>query len=415
MRNFLSEFKFTIYKNFTLSSEDEEVLSLLYLPIIKKDAYSLYFYFYNLIKLQNNSYFFNSKDLFDNIGYSSSELVSAIRFLEGVHLLQTFEKENIDSSNNINTEFLFKIISPASAEKFFKDTMLKSLLFSKINDQKQYERLKSTFKIKLLKEDNAFKDVSCSFNEVYSIPSFVDDKINSDEFNDKKYISEDHFDEKNFIMKLKENNISFNLLKDNYDDIKNLAILYGVEIDELIKIINQSISLEDNKFYFNKFKNYISKLKKFSTLSKNNKQKNNISYDDNLINAVNYFSKFSSVEEFLAERLNNKPDKNIQEIIQYLKLQYKFSNIAIMIILDYCLKKTNRFNDKYIYKVCQSVQLNADINDPLSIMSTILNNSNNDKKALSKKEKKTKDVVEEKVIFINDNKEDESNDEDILA
>lgn len=414
MRNFLNEFKFTIYKNFTLSSEDEEVLTLLYLPIIQKDAYSLYFYFYNLIKLQNKSYFFNSKDIFENIGYSSSELVSAIRLLEGVHLLQTFEKETIDSSNNVNTEFLFKIISPASAEKFFKDTMLKSLLFSKIRDQKQYERLKSTFKIKLLKEDNTFKDVSCSFNEVYSIPSFVEDEINSDDFNNKKYISEDHFDDENFIIKLKENNISLNILKNNYEDIKNLAILYGLKTDELIKIINQSISLEDNKFYFNKFKNYISKIKKFSSMSKNNLQKDNISYDDNLIKAVNYFSKFSSVEEFLADRLNNKPDKNIQEIIQYLKLQYKFSNIAIMIILDYCLKKTKRFNDKYIYKVCQSVQLNADINDPLSIMSTILNNSNNDKKALSKKEKKTKDAVDEKIVFINDDKKDDS-DEDILA
>lgn len=414
MRNFLSDFKFTIYKNFTLSSEDEEVITLLYLPIIQKDAYSLYFYFYNLIKLQNNSYFFSSKDMFNNIGYSSSELVSAIRFLEGVHLLQTFEKETIDSSNTVNTEFLFKLISPASAEKFFKDNMLKSLLYSKINNEKQYERLKSTFKIKLLKEDKNFKNVSCSFNDVYSIPSFLNDKIDSDDFNNKKYISEDHFDEASFLNRLKENNISFEILKDNYEDIKNLAILYGVDADELIKIINQSTSLEDNKFYFNKFKNYISKIKKFVSISPDKKEKNNVSYDDNLINAVTYFSKFNSVEEFLVDRLNNKPDKNIQEMIQYLKLQYKFSNIAIMIILDYCLKKTDRFNEKYIYKVCQSVQLKADINDPLSIMSTILNNSNSDKKALSKKEKKTKDVVEEKVVVLNDDKTDEG-DEDILA
>lgn len=414
MRNFLSDFKFTIYKNFTLSSEDEEVITLLYLPIIQKDAYSLYFYFYNLIKLQNNSYFFYSKDMFNNIGYSSSELVSAIRFLEGVHLLQTFERETIDSSNTVNTEFLFKLISPASAEKFFKDNMLKSLLYSKINNEKQYERLKSTFKIKLLKEDKNFKNVSCSFNDVYSIPTFLNDKIDSDDFNNKKYISEDHFDEASFLNRLKENNISFEILKDNYEDIKNLAILYGVDADELIKIINQSTSLEDNKFYFNKFKNYISKIKKFVSISPDKKEKNNVSYDDNLINAVTYFSKFNSVEEFLVDRLNNKPDKNIQEMIQYLKLQYKFSNIAIMIILDYCLKKTDRFNEKYIYKVCQSVQLKADINDPLSIMSTILNNSNSDKKALSKKEKKTKDVVEEKVVVLNDDKTDEG-DEDILA
>ena len=84
--------RYQIRKNYDLSKLDHKVLSILYLPIIGSDAYSLYNYLeqeadYSLIKSNE------LKDLMSRLNISGAKFISAREALEASKLMKTYKTD----------------------------------------------------------------------------------------------------------------------------------------------------------------------------------------------------------------------------------------------------------------------------------------------------------------------------------
>lgn len=408
MRNFEKDWKFTIYKNFTLSSEDREVLSLLYLPIIKKDAYSLYSILYDLKSYEEENLFINGDNYFSLLGFDSTSFLDALRHLEGLNLLITYKRNKIDNSSTIISSYVFKLLPVASAFKFFNDGILRSLLVNVVSN-KEYMKLKNHFKINESKFDDSFINISSEFKEVYNIPSSFNDSILKDDFSDKKYIKESLFTKDELLKKLEENKIESNEIKTHLDDIISLSSLYGISLDDILNLVISNMSSE-GKFYFDKFQESIKNFHSYNSLSNYSNSKNN--NDVQFLKYIKAYEKFSSVEDFLASKQNKKPSKVQLDTINDLKINYKFSNIIIEIIIDYCLNHTsNSFNVEYITKVSDSIKLNK-IDNPYDVMEYLLSWDSKSKKV--KKNKSVKKNAGIEMVDLTDENKDDDNIIDLL-
>ena len=306
MRNFDKNFKFTIYKNFTLSSEDYEILSFLYLPIIKKDAYCLYLSLYDLNSYEKDTLYVDGDMYFKRIGFdSSSVLLDAVRHLEGINLLTTYKRNKINSANELVSSYLFKLSSPASAYKFFNDQILRSLLVNEITE-KEYLNLKRYFSINSpLNIDDNFINISSEFKEVYKLPSAYNDSILSDDFSNKHYTKENLFTEDELLGELSKNMIDSSIIEKHIEDIIALSSLYSIDLKSTINIIINNIST-DNKFYFEKFKHDFQQFNHYKSLSTmTNKRNNDVTY----LKYIKNYEQYKSVEDFLASKQNKKPSK----------------------------------------------------------------------------------------------------------
>lgn len=383
MRNFEDNWKFNIYKNFSLSSEDKRVLSLLYLPIIKKDALILYLNLYDLFHFQDIEYIFNGDDYFKRIGFSTSLLLDAIRHLEGLKLLSTFVKEDIDDNHNISRTYLFKLLPPASSYKFFSDELLRSLLVDEIGE-KAYTKLKLMFSYKVDDKFDKFVDISSTFNDVYSYPKTYNDDIKRDDYSSKLYAKEEKITKKDLLKELKKVNFNVDLLDGYIDDVISSINAFGIDLENAIKIIKSSTNSSSSNFYMDEFNKAIIEFNKFKDF-KNCELITGNNSDLKYINGINYYNSFSSVEEFLASKMNKKPSNVQNELILEIKTNYKFNNTVIMIIFDYCIKKIKNIDATYITKISDTIRLNK-LTDPYDVME-FLNKRNNAIK-LSKEKKK---------------------------
>lgn len=157
---------FSIYLDFTLSITDEQVLSFLYLPIVKLDAFSLYhvLYSFSLNKIEKQ-YFFHDQ-IFSLVGMDETRFLDARSRLEAIGLLETYRKENKNDTKNVS--YVYKILPPATPKKFFDDPILRTSLNSFV-DGKEYVRLKSQF---LIQNDNRFEsyqNTTTQFNDIFYI------------------------------------------------------------------------------------------------------------------------------------------------------------------------------------------------------------------------------------------------------
>ena len=392
MRNFEDNWKFNIYKNFSLSSEDKRVLSLLYLPIIKKDALVLYLNLYDLFHFQEIEYIFNGDEYFKRIGFTTSLLLDAIRHLEGLKLLSTYVKEDIDDNHNISRIYLFKLLPPASSYKFFNDELLRSLLVEEIGE-KEYNKMKLMFSYKVDDKFDKFVDISSTFNDVYSYPKSYNDDISKDDFSSKLYAKEEKITEDELLKELKKVNFNVDLLKEYIDDVISSINAFGIDLEDVIKLIQSSTSSSSSNFYIEEFNNKIIELNKFKDF-KNCQLVTGNNSDLKYINGINHYNSFSSVEEFLASKMNKKPSKVQNELILEIKTNYKFNNTVIMIIFDYCIKKIKNIDTTYITKIADTIKLNK-LTDAYDVMEFLNKRNNAIKISKEKKTNKTNSGIKE--------------------
>ncbi len=151
--------KFKICSSFTLSNDDIAVLSLLYLPIIKSTALSLYMTFYSLINradLSTEEY--SHVYLIDLLGIKLEEFINSRRILEGMGLISTYEKDN---------NYIYLLRAPLQARRFLNSNLHGLVLYSTVG-QEVYENLRTRFKVKPIDKKN-YQDISVSFDEVFNI------------------------------------------------------------------------------------------------------------------------------------------------------------------------------------------------------------------------------------------------------
>ena len=115
----------TIYSSANLSQDDINVVSLLYAPLIKNNAYRFYM---TLVSVLNRNVLHSQtllhKDLLDILGMNANEFYQARIRLEAIGLLNTYQN---------GEEYVLFVKAPQTSKQFLSDGVLGMYLYSEVN------------------------------------------------------------------------------------------------------------------------------------------------------------------------------------------------------------------------------------------------------------------------------------------
>lgn len=229
--NGLDKFKIITYQN--LDTDERNVFTLLYQPLIGCDAFTLYLTLWSLIdraKLKSPEYL--HEKMYDIMHCTPRTFLAARKKLEAIGLLVAYHNEDV---------YLYELKTPVSAEEFIKDGSLGAYLFSRIG-KTNFDDLVDLFRISRDDRDG-FKNITTNFDEVFeSLPKPVETKGDFIS-NSKPKLSINHdfeFDvfldglSKNFVDKRK-------ITKTVKDKIINLSYVYSLDEITMQKVFMDSV------------------------------------------------------------------------------------------------------------------------------------------------------------------------------
>lgn len=230
--------EFKIVKRYNLSGQDIETLSILYLPLIGIDAFSLY----NLLSFLPENEYFAHKVVYDFLGLSNINIIqNAKDKLEAIGLLNSFVHHQ--------GKYLYLINPPVSFEAFDTDPLLSNLLRSHIGNN-QYEKLVKSKRVAI----KGYKNITKKFNEVFDCDVNKDDLLN--QYVDKKMsrgiqLDYSFFDYLIFKELLGNHFFDEELLEDAdfKDNIYRIAYIYKLNEEEMKEAIIKTFSIENDFNY----------------------------------------------------------------------------------------------------------------------------------------------------------------------
>lgn len=397
---------YSLYRDFTLSAGDEQVLFLLYLPMLKSDALSLYKVLYTQsYEAIVGGFYLEHEILLDSLGFKDSQFLEARSKLEAIGLLETYRKENHETMGASKVTYLYRLLPPASPKKFFRDTLLK-VNFSSCVGKKRYFALENYFKAKadFKINEEEYMDVTTPFKDVYQPEISRDDpslmEVSSSAYPDKNYKSQVEFDESKLNRILATLSYDANSIKGYWRDIVSTASLYQVSEEDTANLIMTSTNfLDGNTFYYENFLNGMRAFHKFQR-KEVTKKKEEYGKGNNA-RLLRIFAE-TAPQQFLSVKLNAAPSKMMLLEIERLQKDFGFDNGIINVILDYSLRRTNNeFNIAFIDQVAYSLSANG-VSSPNDAMVQLAsrdyekNRSLSKKKSRSRKNEVDKPIKEEK-------------------
>ena len=236
--------RITIYASTTLNGDDVNVITLLYAPLIKADAYKMYMTMHSLLNRTSlTSHTLLHKEILDILGLDSKSFTEARLKLEAIGLLSTYKHEN---------EYIFLLKSPLTAKGFLSDGVLGMYLYSLLGDA-EFKRIQKLFQITKVDKTN-FQEITASFDDVFESVEEVDIK-------NKEYIVDRRL---NTGIKIKNYEFDFNLFASGIAAsflegkritkrfetfIINIAYAYGFSESEMQEIYNKSLNSSGNFDY----------------------------------------------------------------------------------------------------------------------------------------------------------------------
>lgn len=400
---------FSIQMDFSLSETDFSVLSFLYLPIIKSDAYLLYEIFYRLNPMVSLEGQMLHDDFFAQTGFDSVRFLKAREKLEAIGLLETYRKETTSSSGS-KVLYVYRVIPIASPKKFFSDPILKNLLLQSVSNKK-YHRLVNYFKKDDEKKLDGYDSVTARFNDVYSVNLSEEDLGKENNIEEKRYKEIAEFSSSVLLDYLKADNLPVEKLKPYLSQIEDDAKLYGLDEKTVLKLVEESFDTEFN-FYFNQFESKARKQNRYVRDERENKEKASIGKGD-ASKTVQIFTS-TTPKQYLQAFFHAEPSDYMLKEVEDLRRRFGFDNGVINVILDYCLKKTGKeFNSMLIDKVASTLSAN-EVDD---CYSAIVQLKTRDFKAGENKKKKNSALKTNKETSNIDDADDEKEEvtkEDLL-
>lgn len=228
---------FEIKRAAHLSDTDQSVLTLLYLPLIKRTAYSMIMSWWSettqtLIHPINGLL----GDILTVQDIGIQEFYEARVNLEAVGLLKTYFNEE-------RSMYVYELMPPLRPEQFFQDDILQLLLLSRVGEKKVLE-IKKQFMLPKW-DKKSYEEITRSFTDVYSLNwgtssgsiKHVDRQLQQSYQPPEKPVSLvnnqklETFDWDFFVENLKGQYLSSKSVYENRNIIQTLHLMYG--IDEL--------------------------------------------------------------------------------------------------------------------------------------------------------------------------------------
>lgn len=357
-----------IIKTSTLSNSDYLVLNLLYQPIIGIEAYSTYMTFINISK--NNELVLH-KYICDILNLTIIKFEKARKLLEGIGLLDSYYKDD---------KYIYEVKMPQSANSFFNDGILGSVLKSKIGEELFNYLVKRFECVKANKID--YENITAKFDDCFVL-SDIDAKVEVP-----------IVEKKNAVVKMKSS-FNFDLFynkiqnwinkedktKKFIDDITSLANLYKLNESDMKNVFMKCT--DSNKSF--KYEMLYDETKKYSDY----KYSKSITIE--VKDEIKMVYENKSRDIFL-RRCNRVLDSEMQ-MIDELLAKTGLSSDVMNRLVEYVLDKTDNVvpNSKYFEKVAadwisKGIKNNDDVNKFLD---------NDNRKPKTKKSEKIADVLEE--------------------
>lgn len=395
--------KYQLRKNYSLTSIDRKVLSFLYLPIIGSKAYALYLY----LDAENDGsqvVLGDISELMKRLNFTGADFVMARETLEACKLLTTFCAER-DGYN----EYIFQLMLPLDADKFFKNNLLYSSLKNKVEISRIVE-LKRLFMIDR-QISGEFKNISVSFGDVFS----VNDEFFKENEDDSEYISRNQsissFSTEAFLSSLKEEiKGPYDLYDVNSFDKKDLELmertkeLYNLDYSTLAHLYNDSLTVGNvfsSKTFENKLHSLLPNLTKDYLEKKENMEYLSYLGDSDVSKKIKALS-ILSPNVVLRHLYKGHEDSEDYEIIEKLQKEYDLSPQVISVVLDRTLRATaGVLNKKYISRISRSLVYSGYTKEAYEAYYFLYN-----KDLQARRAKNQKDVVD--VVINNESTEQEN-------
>lgn len=149
--------RFCLYSRTFLSPHHEQVVNLLYQPIIGMKAVNLYFTFWRFFQIQKDAFFMTHKQLLTFFDYDVNEFEKIRHRLEGIDLLHVYYHQQ-------EGYYLYELRQPLTSRQFFRDSNLNIHLLYRVGYD-LYEYLEKQFVLE--PKQPGFINLTKSFNEVY--------------------------------------------------------------------------------------------------------------------------------------------------------------------------------------------------------------------------------------------------------
>lgn len=231
-------------------------LTHLYQPLIGVNAVTLYQTLMHEAWIYEKSNFPQTHHtLMNYLNLSLNELYKARLKLEGIGLLETFQKEETEEKKGKHYTYLLK--RPFSPQKFFKDPMLSELLCHHIGRNKVKDLQEHFLKEQQYIQSTPGKRVTASFRDVFQTfqPSFSDEMMTNDEHQQKEDKSVYHIDFTWIKKMLKRRMIPVKriLTNENKKLISDMKLLYQLTTYEVEKSLLWALT-EDHTLDREEFK-----------------------------------------------------------------------------------------------------------------------------------------------------------------
>lgn len=224
-------------RSLPLSSNDCDILTYLYAPLLKTQAYSLYMYLnVESMRMRHFHQPCAISRLTMALNLDLEELDQARKTLEGLSLLKSYYKESEGQG-----VYIFHLMSPLGVNAFFRNQILAGLLQKTIGVE-EYTKTKNYFRSGLEKLTE-YEEVTSRFEDVFTIDLSQNKPLRhgsgyQEEESERPII---HYDLTLFYETLKDYQVPMKIVNRNEDTIKQIATLYAIDQLSLALMVKDAI------------------------------------------------------------------------------------------------------------------------------------------------------------------------------
>lgn len=348
---------FTVINKTVLQDKDRDLLYMLYQPIVGADAISLYFSLcMYLDKLELISTDWTHHHLMTTLRLSLEMIGTSREKLEAIGLLKTYIKRG-----SIN-EFIYEIYSPLSAQEFFSNPLLSTILYNNIGE-KEYERLLSVFTIPKINVED-YEDITCKFQEIFEVEPLT----NFEQLlNDLKHTHKNKLeimatiDLEHILSSIPEEMFNIrSMTSDMREFLYRISFVYGFSDDEMIELLKESITVKrtiDREQLMKSARNYY-KFEHFGVLpalalktqpeSLRKKNKTTNMRDKKIYE----FETTTPYDYLYSKHIGTRLTDSEIQILSYLLCEMNLNPGVVNVLLDYVLQESdNKLVPVYVESV----------------------------------------------------------------
>ena len=243
-----------------MSLNDVHVLTKLYQPIIGGSAYALYQTLAGELNFQPQIKNITVSELLRKLDIGIPELYKARIRLEGIGLLRIYHSKTEESA------YFYEVLPPLTAENFFKDSLLRTLLIEKIGERLFKEELNELLTSPNEKEN--YEETTRSFLDVYHFDVTQSNVLSEMDFmpiesEPRPKVADTIENVDTFDFDFFKKGLSRNFIRqDSLDaEIKELLytfhVVYGIDELTMQELVLESADLETGKINKNKFTHHV--------------------------------------------------------------------------------------------------------------------------------------------------------------